>query len=164
VSSERLAGALENCRLTVAFGLGRASAEMQARHIGKADPFAVKEAALTYTQHTQYLGIGEQFETWTQDIQNLSPRMAYVKLHDQEAVKIKTLTVPPHEPDPKELAQVLGEYKRRYQRSQEEAEKAIASLVIPAGSAATDAVPPSSRPAYTNLFHRPAPAEDNPAS
>lgn len=74
VSSGRLTGALENCRLTVVFGLGRDSAEIQAKHIGKADPLVIKEEALTLTQHNQFLGIGEQFEQWTSELQNLSPR------------------------------------------------------------------------------------------
>lgn len=55
VSSNRLTGALENCRLTVVFGLGRDSAEIQAKHIGKADPFSIKEEALTLMQHTKKL-------------------------------------------------------------------------------------------------------------
>src|SRR5439155_6228667 len=88
VSSDRLTGALENCRLTIAFGLGRDSAETQAKHIGAADPFAIKEEAPTDSQHGQYLSIGEQFESWTQELQNLPPRVAFVKLHDRPATRI----------------------------------------------------------------------------
>ena len=44
-------GALENCKLMIAFALGRASAEIQAKQIGFADPFAIKEASLVETQH-----------------------------------------------------------------------------------------------------------------
>jgi hypothetical protein len=54
VSSNRLSGALENCKLMIAFGLGRASAEIQAKQIGFADPFAIKEEPATQTQHSQY--------------------------------------------------------------------------------------------------------------
>ena len=150
ISSERLAAALENCRLSIVFGLGRDSAELQARHIGKADPFILKEAALTETQHGQYLSILEQFESWTQEVQNLSPRYAYVKLHDSEAVKIKTLTVPEAKVDAGELAEVLAEYKHRYQRTKEEAEAEIAKLAAPdEGMEESDEAP-----AYTRVFRR----------
>jgi hypothetical protein len=149
LSSDRLAGALENCRLTIAFGLGRDSAAIQARHIGRVDPFAVKEQARTDTQHTQYLSIAEQFESWAQELQNLSPRYAFVKLHDQPAVRIKTLTVNQPPVDPDELAKVLEGYRKRYQRTLEEAERAIAGLTMP-GQPSNNAA--ATAPAYTKLF------------
>ncbi len=151
VSSDRLTGALENCRLTIVFGLGRDSAEISAKQIGKADPFVIKEEALTETQHNQFLGIGEQFEQWTQELQNLSARLAYVKLHDQPAVKIKTLTVPDMHADPDELSEVLGEYKQRYQRTKEEAEAAIARISKPLTATSESEDTP---PAYTTLFQQ----------
>jgi hypothetical protein len=148
VATERLAGALENCRLSVVFGLGRESAELQAKQIGTADPLAIKEEGLTETQHAQYLSIVEQFESWTQEVQNLSPRLAYVKLHDHAAVKIKTLTVPNAAVDTRRLNEVLAAYKQTYQRSKAEAEAAIARLTVPTS---TDE-PSASAPAYTTLF------------
>jgi hypothetical protein len=75
VASDRLAGVMENCRLTMAFGLGRDSAEVQANHIGKADPFLIKEPAFTEIQHTQFMSVLEEFESWTSEIQNLPSRM-----------------------------------------------------------------------------------------
>ncbi len=166
VSSERLAGALENCRLTIAFGLGRDSAEIQAKYIGNADPFAIKEEALTDTQHAQYLTVLEQFEAWTQELQNLSPRMAYVKLHDKPAAKIKTLTVPDAKVDSKEVERVLSQYRKLYQRTEAEAEEAVAKLsVAPIG---TDNTPSQSTlnrqdstPAYTKIFKRQDDAQVN---
>lgn len=159
VSSDRLTGALENCRLAISFGLGRDSAAIESRHIGKADPFLVKEEALTMTQHAQYMPVGEQFESWTQELQNLSPRLAYVKLHDRPAAKIKTLSVPDVQVDPGELAEVLGEYKRRYQRTQAEAEQAIAGI-----SEKVSAQPNGQQtrpPAYTILFQQPNSSANN---
>src|SRR5207248_2858671 len=44
LSTRRLIGAAENCKLSITFGLGRDSAETQARSIGAADPLAIKEA------------------------------------------------------------------------------------------------------------------------
>lgn len=151
VGSDRLTGALENCRLTIAFGLGRDSAEIQAKHIGKADPFAIKEEALTDTQHRQYLSILEQFEAWTQELQNLSPRMAYVKLHDEAAIKIKTLTVDGAKVDSRELERVLSQYQERYQKTKEETEEAIARLSVSIAHApVSDAS--EALPAYKTLF------------
>ena len=150
VGSERLAGALENCRLSVVFGLGRDSAAIQARHIGKADPFLLKEEAKTETQHAQYMPVLEQFESWTQEVQNLSPRLAYVKLHNHDAVKIKTLSVPDAQVDQQELEKVLGTYRERYQRTQEEAEEAIARLKQPVPAQEEN----ESTPLYSRVFDR----------
>ncbi len=162
ISSKRLSGALENCRLTVAFGLGRESAEAQAKYIGKADPFALKEEALTQTQHAQYLSIMEQFETWTEELQNLPPRTAYVKLHDQDAARIRTLTVPDDEVDQGELKEVLAEYKHRYQRSPQQTKEAIEKITAPlAAPPRTTSRPSDAEPAYKNLFRRPTKTEDD---
>jgi hypothetical protein len=125
VSSNRLSGALENCKLKIAFGLGRASAEIQAKQIGFADPFAKKEEPLTPTQHGQYQSITDQFETWNQELMNLPTRCCYVKVNDKPAVKITSLKVRQPKVDRTELAAVLGEYKRRYQRSRQEAEDVL---------------------------------------
>lgn len=158
VSSHRLAGALENCRLTIAFGLGRTSAELQAKHIGRVDPFAIKEGPLTETQHGQYLSILEQFETWTQELQNLSPRMAYVKLHDHHAARIRTPTIRNKQPTPQHLALVLEHYRHRYQRTLTEAEAAIATLTARTAAAAdrdqVGLAAAGGEPAYQGLFRR----------
>jgi hypothetical protein len=121
VSTHRLSGALENCRLMIAFALGRASAEIQAKQIGFADPFAIKEEPHAETQHSQYLSILDQFEGWNQELMNLPTRCAYVKVQGKEAIRITSLKVRQPKVDQKELAAVLGEYKHRYQRSQQEA-------------------------------------------
>jgi hypothetical protein len=125
VSSNRLSGALENCRLMIAFALGRASAEIQAKQIGFADPFAIKEEPLAETQHSQYLSILDQFEVWNQELMNLPTRSCYVKVQGKEAVKITSLKVRQPKVDQKELAAVLGKYKNRYQRSCQEAEDVL---------------------------------------
>jgi hypothetical protein len=158
VSSDRLTGALENCRLTIVFGLGRESAEIEAKQIGYADPFTIKEEPLTETQHSQYQSIVDQFESWTQELQNLSPRLAYVKLHDAPAARIKTLTVPDAKVGGDELGRVLATYKQRYQRTPAEAEAAIATL---ASSVAPAPARPTSPPAYATLFQRRFSPKDN---
>ncbi len=131
ISSGRLLGALENCKLNILFGLGRQSAAFQAQHITDVSPYSLKEAPLTETQHGQYLSVLEQFETTTQELMHLPQQFAFVKVHDQSAVKVKTLSVPPAAPDPQELTRVLLTYKRRYQRSTQEAEAASGHLVAP---------------------------------
>jgi hypothetical protein len=122
VSSNRLSGALENCKLMIAFALGRASAEIQAKQIGFADPFAVKEEPRLETQHSQYQSITDQFEAWNQELMNLPTRCCYVKVQEKEAVKITSLKVKQPKVDQRELAAVLREYKKRYQRTKEEAD------------------------------------------
>lgn len=159
VSSKRLTGALENCRLTVVFGLGRDSAELQAKHIGKADPLALKEEALTPTQHALYLSTLDQFEQWTQELQHLPARTCYVKRHDQPAAKITTLSVPEAHVDSKELAAVLATYRRLYQRTPQEAAAAIARLAVHDAPQA-----PAPEPAYTTLFRRGRKPGEQPAN
>jgi hypothetical protein len=161
VSSARLSGALENCRLMIAFGLGRESAEIQAKHIGKADPFAVKEQPLTLTQHSQYLSVQEQFESWTSELQNLPTRVAYVRLQGKPAVKITTLNVGNTQPDPGELKEVLREYKRRYQRTKEETENVLGMIpslneaVVSTRSSQDQASTNREKPdLFENLFRR----------
>jgi len=150
VGGERLSGALENCRLTIAFGLGRDSAAIEARQIGSVDPFVVKEEAPTQMQHAQYLSVLEQYELWTQQLRNLSPRFAYVKLHDEEAVKVRTLNVGAARPEPERVEEVLTAYRRRYQRSAREVASTAESV-----SARSNRRVSHLRPAYTALFdHR----------
>jgi hypothetical protein len=131
VSTHRLSGALENCRLMIAFALGRASAEIQAKEIGFADPFAKKEEALTPNQHSQYQSITDQFETWNQELMNLPTRCCYVRVQGKEAVKITSLKMRQPTVDQQELAAVLGEYKHRYQRSKHEADEALENISAP---------------------------------
>ncbi len=158
IPTERLAGAFENVRLTVAFGLGRDSAAKMARQIAIFDPQAIKAPALGASQRPIFLSRTEQLETWTTELQNLPPRIAFVKLHDRPAVKIKTLTVPQPHGEPERLEAVVAAYRHRYQRSRVEAEAAAARLldrVNPAVSARSTLDPrslASAAPAWTHLF------------
>jgi hypothetical protein len=95
--SERLAGALQNT-LAIAFKLGRSDAEWAAPRFGRFEPQAVKHAvadpqALERT-HPLFVSLAEAFEGWTKALEDLRPREAYVK-HGPEAVKVRTVTVPP---------------------------------------------------------------------
>lgn len=148
ITSQRLAGALENCRLNIAFGLGRDSAVQQSHQIAEVDPYLLKEEPLTPIQHGQYVPILEQFEGWAQDLMNLPARVAYVKLHSQPAAKMRTLPIHDALPTQQELQSVLQTYRERYQRSQAGAETAVARL-----DAAFEQPAPSQRQPYT-LFTR----------
>lgn len=128
VESSRLTGALENCRLQVAFGLGRDSAEMEARHIGDVDTNLIKEEQFTETQHNVFQSIPEQFEAWTQELQLLKPRQAYVRVEGRPSMKIRTTTLRDPRIRQTQLGEVFGCYKRLYQRSREEARLTISRI------------------------------------
>lgn len=123
VDSARLAGALENCRLSITFRLGRESAEIQAKQIGQADPFKIKRPATSWRGHPQFMSISEQRESWVQELQHLPPRTAFVKQHDQSAIRIRTLTIRQPPVEPEDLDRVLATYRGRYQRSRAEIER-----------------------------------------
>lgn len=126
VSSDRLQAALENCRLTVTFGLGRDSAIDQSRQIATLDSALYRPDPLT--GRPRHISSSEQFEDLAQDLQHLGPQEAYVKLHTDPAIKVKTLTVPDAHPDQRELSQVLAAYRTRYQRSRPEAEQRMVTF------------------------------------
>lgn len=117
VDSTRLVGALENCKLQIAFGLGRDSAEAQAKHIGIVEPHLIKEEAMLESQHNMYTQLNEQWEVWTQELQQLKARWAYVKLEGVHAMKIRTLSVPTPKINPDQVNEVLDTYKRLYQKT-----------------------------------------------
>ncbi len=154
IDSRRLAGALENCRLQIAFGLGRDSAVMHSHRIAPIDTRLVKEEAATPNQHTQYFSVPEQFESWAQELQSLEPRSAYVKLEGKPPVRIKTVGVSDPKPNPAELERVVSTYRRLYQRSREEAEQAVASVAHAATVVDSPPTFSENEPAYTRVFNQ----------
>lgn len=134
VGSARLAGALENCKLNVALGLGPDSAEAQARYLADFDPSLVKEEAGSATQHALYASVFEQREAWVTELRNLDTRLGYVKLANRPAVKIKTLAIGDLQAKAEALDQVLSTYRALYQRSQQEAERLAAMIQQPTAS------------------------------
>lgn len=125
-SSERLRGALENCRLNIAFGLGRDSAVDQSRRIATLDSDATRYDEAT--GRVRRVSSSEQFEELAQDLQTLSSQEAYVKSHNKAAVKVQTLRVPGGQTMPRELPVVLKVYRERYQRPGATADVASAAL------------------------------------
>jgi DNA helicase HerA-like ATPase len=128
VSSDSLEGALENCRLNVAFGLGRNSAVDQSRQLAGGDvrqKTNLIERILAPSPEPQ-VPYREQIDTLMQDLQVLPPQEAYVKLHTAPPVRIKALEVHNPRPAATELASVLATYRSRYQRSRTQAEARMA--------------------------------------
>jgi hypothetical protein len=122
VGSDRLTGALENCRLTVAFGLGRESALEQGKQL--ATPVREEAAGLlSFLFPPVHPSTREQTQVLTDVLQVLGPREAYVKRAAQPPLKVRTLAVPDASPDAHALAVVLATYRERYQRTTEEAQR-----------------------------------------
>lgn len=140
VSSDRLHGALENCRLNVAFGLGRDSAVDQSRRIATLDPLAMTVDPITGRPHK--VSVSEQFETLAQDLQILSPQEAYIKLHMASPVKVRTLKVRDVPVCSPAVDAVLATYRRTYQRELLDAEAACRKV----GLTFTPASPPTVEP------------------
>src|SRR5205807_631716 len=115
VGSERLRAALENCGLSVTFGLGRDSAVDQSRQIATIDSLLYRSDP--FTGRPRHVSTSEQFEELAQDLEHLSPQEAYVKVHTGPAIKVKTLLVRDPHPQTSELREVLATYRARYQRS-----------------------------------------------
>ena len=140
VSSDSLEGALENCRLNVAFGLGRNSAVDQSRQLagGEAQKETNLVGRLLAPAPEPEVPYREQVDTLMQHLQVLPPQEAYVKLHTSPPVRIKALEVHNPRPSATELASVLATYRTRYQRSRTEAE---ARMTLPMRARATAELP-----------------------
>ena len=115
-ASERLRGALQNCGVEVVFKLGRSDAELTSHGLGHVDPYLVKDEAKTDYQKDLYLDLASQWELWTQAIQGLAPRQAFVKTAQRPTTRIRTVNVPDSKVDATELDRILATYTRMYQR------------------------------------------------
>ncbi len=121
-ASERLRGALQNCGAEIVFKLGREDAELTSRSLGLVDPYLVKDQAKTEYQKDLYMDLGSQWELWTQAIQGLKPRQAFVRTAERKTTRLKTVNVPDSHVDPAELERVLNTYAEMYQRPLSEIE------------------------------------------
>jgi len=106
-ASSRLHGALQNVGVEVVFRLGREDAEHAAKVLGRVTP---KSVSRREEQETEGVGMHEQWEAWTQAIQDLPPRHAFIRPPGGAAVH---LTTPPV-PDPLVDAGVLAAIEARY--------------------------------------------------
>lgn len=146
VDSTRMAGALENCRLTVAFGLGRDSAVEQGKQL--ATPYQETSGGLLSFLFPPPPAptVRDQTQTFTEDLQILGPQEAYIKRYTEPPIKVRTLAMPDANPSAQEVNKVLTTYRRRYQRPKEAAEARVEHLDQ---ATAPILVPP---PAFQGLF------------
>ncbi|TAK28852.1 MAG: DUF87 domain-containing protein [Chloroflexota bacterium] len=142
-TSARLRGALQNVGLEVVFRLGREDAEYSATMLGRVDPLQVKhqvadESAVERT-HPVFYSLAEQWERFTQELQELRPRHAYVCLYSPKrralplrlllksrsraVTKVRTPSIPDPEVDEVTLQRVEQTYLELYFRPKHEIEK-----------------------------------------
>jgi hypothetical protein len=133
-ASAKFRGALQNAGTEVVFKLGRADAEVTARALGKVDPYAIKEPAKSDRGRDLYMDLGSQWELWTQAIQRLRPREAFVRTSRQPTTRIRALNLPDPTCDPKELEEVLTTYAKMYQRPVSEITRQMSAPIIQNGA------------------------------
>jgi hypothetical protein len=120
-ANQHLQEALQNTGIDVVFNIGRTDAEYTAKELSRIDPLQVKhEVADEYAvekTHPVFYNLAEQWQGFTEYLQDLPPRHFVLKLRGQKVKVGKTLHLPKPKVDPKALAEVEQEYLRRYFRS-----------------------------------------------
>jgi Icc-related predicted phosphoesterase len=123
-ANQHLQEALQNTGIEVVFNLGRTDAEYTARELSRIDPLQVKhevvdEYAVEKT-HPVFYSLPEQWQTFTEYLQDLPPRHFVLKVRGQKVKAGKTRHLPEPKVEPKELIEVEQEYLRRYFRANHE--------------------------------------------
>jgi hypothetical protein len=131
-ANQHLQEALQNTGIEVVFNVGRTDAEYSAKQLSRIDPLQVKhevtdEYAVEKT-HPVFYNLAEQWQDFTEYLQDLPPRHFALKLRGQRVKAGKTLNLPQPRVDPKELLEVEQEYSRRYFRSKEETTSVSADI------------------------------------
>jgi hypothetical protein len=145
VHSEQLLAALENCRLTMAFALGRTSAEIMARIMADVDIYRIKDyhyrqyrrdnsdgtISYPFLEEPVYTPVNEQYEDFIQKLMNLDDGHAYLKMQGvKKPFLLQTPFVPDPEVSPKDFEMVEAIYRKKYQRTRAESEE-IARVWLP---------------------------------
>jgi hypothetical protein len=133
-ANQHLQEALQNTGIEVVFNIGRTDAEYTAKELARIDPLQVKhevtdEYAVEKT-HPVYYNLGEQWQGFTEYLQDLKPRHFVLKVRGQKVKVGKTRYLPEPKVDQKELLEVEQEYLRRYFRSKQEIEQAWRAPVV----------------------------------
>jgi hypothetical protein len=111
--TSRMIGALSNVQTKVIFGIGRSDAEFFAKMIGRVDPDAIKLAAKSEAQMELFSPIMEQWEGWVDRLRFQKPRQAVITSHEQEPMRVTTLTIPPYRATEEQVEAVrVGSLKR----------------------------------------------------
>ena len=96
--------------------------------LSRIDPLQVKhEVADEYTvekTHPVFYNLAEQWQSFTEYLQDLPPRHFVLKVRGQKVKIGNTLNLPKPRVDPQELSAVEQEYLQRYFRSKQEIERA----------------------------------------
>ncbi len=102
IESDRLRGALENCRLSVTFRLGHASARMRAAQLAD---FEIEPARPRASRSR-----AESVASWTQTLTTLTPRRAIVQAGEGQPQTVTTLVVR-DSPTGQDVASVQERYR-----------------------------------------------------
>jgi hypothetical protein len=108
----------------VVFNVGRTDAEYAAKELSRIDPLQVKhEVADEYAverTHPVFYNVAEQWQGFTEYLQDLPPHHFVLKVRGQKVRVGKTRHLPAPKVDPKELLEVEQEYLRRYFRAKQD--------------------------------------------
>jgi hypothetical protein len=116
-TTERTQSAIQNTRVKAFMNTGERDAKILASLFSRFDPMKIKhevtdEHAVERT-HPLFDPPTEQQKLFEQTLTDLPDRHFLLKLNRQEAVELRTLTVPKPNLDPKEVAEVKQEYLNR---------------------------------------------------
>lgn len=129
-TSERLQGALQNADISVAFRLGRPDAQQAAAMFGKVNHLAVKheveDVQALGRSHPMFYSMPEQWESWTQALEDLPPREAFLRMPDGQVQQMRSLSVPDPEIDLRRLAAIEEHYLKTYFRPRSEIDRIVA--------------------------------------
>jgi hypothetical protein len=133
-ANQHLQEALQNTGIDVVFNLGRMDAEYTAKTLSRIDPLHVKhevtDAYAVEKTHPVFYSVMEQWQRFTEYLQDLPRRHFVLKVLGHKVKVGKTLHLPKPHVDPKELGEVEQEYVRRYFRSKQEIEQAWQAPVV----------------------------------
>jgi hypothetical protein len=111
---------LQNVEVDITFRTGRDDAEIQAKVVGTVDPMAVKKEDPVYfakdgkpkviDHRTTEKTLAEQWEGWTQTIQRLPKRSAFVRDPGGTVTQLKSPDMPDPVVDPDEFSRVREHY------------------------------------------------------
>jgi hypothetical protein len=123
-ANQHLQEALQNTGIEVVFNVGRTDAEYTAKELSRIDPLQVKhevtdEYAVEKT-HPVFYNLAEQWQGFTEYLQDLPPRHFVLKVRGKKLKVGKTRHLSAPRVDPQELAEVEQEYLRRYFRTKQE--------------------------------------------
>jgi hypothetical protein len=132
-ANQHLQEALQNTGIDVVFNVGRMDAEYTAKELSRIDPLHIKhevpdEYAVEKT-HPVFYNLVEQWQDFTEYLQDLPPRHFALKLRGHKVKAGRTRNLPPPRVDPKELLEVEQEYLQRYFRSKQEIQQVTTETI-----------------------------------